>query len=248
MKTALVGLLATAALVALVGCSNAQPSEPRAESTSSTTAPDIKAPTPTGSTAVTDPASALGTASDPVRVAIVGDSLTAGGARIIPQDGLDQDTWMTYAEGDGIKWVGGWAMGGTTTQIEAAHVTPIKDVDVLVLMSGTNNVRLHIPFAQAAKYYEQIVDTIKPKKVIIGAIPPYNHDPEGAAVYERQLEKFVRVKHWNFTDPWGFARDGLVYQAGISNDGIHPTTAGYKIVGREYRDAILQIVSSTEAG
>jgi lysophospholipase L1-like esterase len=247
VKTALVGLATASALALLVGCSNAATSQPRAESTSSTVAPPISVPTPTGTTSTTDNAS-LGSDDDPVRVAIVGDSLTAGGARILPRDGLDQNTWMTYAQGDGIKWVGGWAMGGTTTQIEAAHVTPVKNVDVLVLMSGTNNVRLHIPFSQAVTYYDQIVKTIRPKHVIIGAIPPYNRDPRGAAAYERQLKRYVLAKGWDFTDPWRFARDGEVYQAGVSNDGTHPTTAGYKIVGREFRDAILRVVSTPVQG
>jgi lysophospholipase L1-like esterase len=247
VKTALVGLATASALVLLVGCSNAATSQPRAESTSSTVAPPVAVPSPSGTTSTTDNAP-LGSDDDPVRVAIVGDSLTAGGSRIIPRDGLDADTWMTYAEGDGIRWVGGWAMGGTTTQIEAAHVTPIKNVDVLVLMSGTNNVRLHIPFSQAAGYYDRIVDTIKPKHVIIGAIPPYNRSPAAAAQYERQLKEYTLAKGWDFTDPWRFARDGEVYQAGVSVDGIHPTTAGYKIVGREFRDAILRVVSTPVEG
>lgn len=193
-------------------------------------------------------ASALGTADNPVRVAIVGDSLTAGGGRTIPEEPLDRNTWMTYAQGDGVDWVGGWAKGGTTVQQMAGAVTPIDDVDVLVLMAGTNDVRLHIGFAASARYYDAIVDTIKPKHVIVAAIPPYNLNPAGAAAYERQLEAYVNLKGWEFVDPWGFARDGLVYVKHTSIDGIHPVTSGYRKVGLYLRGAILQSVATPKAG
>jgi lysophospholipase L1-like esterase len=234
----LVGVLVAASLIALTGCAATPQSAPEAGSTSVTSAPS---PTSTAD-------STLGTPENPVRVAIVGDSLTAGGGRTIPAMGLDQNTWMTYAQGNGVDWVGGWAMGGTTVQIMSQHVKRIPHVDVLVLMAGTNDVRLHYTFAEAAPYYESIVKTIDPKRVIIGAIPPYDPDPNAAAVYGRQLKEYALSKGWDYTDPWRFARDGKRYVAGISNDGIHPTTAGYRIVGHEYRDAILRVVSTPVAG
>ncbi|RKR74623.1 SGNH/GDSL hydrolase family protein [Frondihabitans australicus] len=239
-------LLAAAALTVtlLAGCSTTTSAEPQAAGAGVHTADPAPASPDTSS--VQDQ-STKGTPENPVRVAIVGDSLTAGGSRTIPQDGLDKDTWMTYAQGDGVKWVGGWAMGGTTTQIEAYHVTPVKDVDVLVLMSGTNNVRLGISLAKAKKYYDYIVKVIHPKHVIIGAIPPYNRDPDGGATYEKQLKAWVltKKKSWTFYDPWGPLRDGKYYVASLTADGIHPTAAGYRIVGHNFRDAILQEVSDT---
>lgn len=236
VSRALVGLATAAVVVALAGCSTVSTSTPLADSTRSAQ------PSPSST------APSLGTTENPVRVAIVGDSLTAGGGRTIPEMGLDQNTWMTYAEGDGVNWVGGWAKGGTTVQIMADNVTPVRDVDTLVLMAGTNDVRLGFTFDQARSSYERIVAILKPEHVIIGAIPPYNRAPDRAADYERQLKGFALAEGWTFFDPWRFARDGKVYQAGISNDGIHPTTAGYRIVGREYRDAILQSVATPVAG
>jgi len=179
-----------------------------------------------------------------VRVAIVGDSLTAGGARLLSA-GLDKNTWMAYAQGRGIAFVGGFAEGGTTVQYQASQVRPVSDVDVLVLMSGTNDVRLGYRFDRVEKYYRQIVDTIKPKHVIIGAIPPYDRNPDGAATYERALKAYVQHDtDWTFVDPWGFARDGRVYLGGVSNDGIHPTTSGYRLLGANYRAAILKVADA----
>jgi lysophospholipase L1-like esterase len=178
------------------------------------------------------------TDDDAVRVAIVGDSLTAGGGRLL-SDGLDANTWMTYARGDGVEWVGGWARGGSTIQEQAAAVTPVADVDVLVLMSGTNDVRKGIGFAESAASYDAVVATIAPEHVVVAAIPPYDRSPAAAAVYQRALERHVLARGWTWTDPWGFARDGLVFAAGTSPDGIHPTTAGYQRLGESLRETIL---------
>ncbi|WP_209561220.1 SGNH/GDSL hydrolase family protein [Frigoribacterium sp. PvP032] len=177
---------------------------------------------------------------DAVRVAIVGDSLTAGGGRLL-SDGLDANTWMTYARGDGVEWVGGYAKGGSTIQEQAAVVTPVADVDVLVLMSGTNDVRKGIGFAESAASYDAVVATIAPRHVVVAAIPPYDRSPAAAAVYQRALERHVLEKGWTWTDPWGFARDGLVFAAGTSPDGIHPTTAGYQRLGESLRETILDV-------
>jgi lysophospholipase L1-like esterase len=199
-----------------------------------------------GSGTMAQAAAAPGVAVAPspggVRVAVVGDSLTAGGGRLL-SEGLTADTWMTYAQGDGIDYVGGYAKGGSTVQEQAAAVRPIDDVDVLVLMSGTNDVRLGLTFAESAASYDAIVDTIRAEHVVVAAIPPYDRAPRAAARYEGQLERYVAHEGWTFTDPWGFARAGDVFAAGTTVDGIHPTTAGYEALGHALRDAVLDVAS-----
>ncbi|NRD27473.1 SGNH/GDSL hydrolase family protein [Frigoribacterium sp. VKM Ac-2836] len=208
-----------------------------------------------GSGTIAQAAPAPGVATAPnsggVRVAIVGDSLTAGGGRLL-SDGLTADTWMTYAQGDGVDYVGGYAKGGSTVQEQAAAVRPVGDVDVLVLMSGTNDVRLGLSFGDSAASYDAIVDTIHAKHVVVAAIPPYDRAPRAAADYEARLERFVADRGWTFTDPWGFARAGDVFAAGTTVDGIHPTTAGYEALGHALRDTVLDVagtrVSAPQAG
>lgn len=226
----LVAAATALALIALAGCTGTAPSLPQAGPAESST------PVPIASAA-----------ADDVRVAVVGDSLTAGGGRSLA-DGLTQNTWISYAQGDGIAYAGGWAVGGRTVEQMAAGVKPIADVDVLVLMGGTNDVRLHRTFRQARASYDRIVATVHPEHVIIGAIPPYDRQPKAAAAYERQLSAYAIAKGWDFVDPWGFARDGLVYRSGTSRDGIHPTTAGYRTIGLAYRAAILRVTSVAQAG
>ena len=210
-------------------------------------APPTEASRASGSGAIAQAAAGPGVAVAPssggVRVAIVGDSLTAGGGRLLSA-GLTADTWMTYAQGDGIDYVGGYAKGGSTVQEQAAAVRPVADVDVLVLMSGTNDVRLGLSFAESAASYDAIVDTIRPEHVVVAAIPPYDRAPRAAARYEGQLERYVADKGWTFTDPWGFARAGDVFAAGTTVDGIHPTTAGYEAVGHALRDVVLDVAGA----
>lgn len=220
--------LAALSLTVLVGCATV--SEPQA-----------------GGAATATPVPVATATADDVRVAIVGDSLTAGGGRSLAE-GLTQNTWMSYVQGDGIAYVGGWAVGGRTVQQMAAGIRPIDDVDVLVLMGGTNDVRRHISFDETRASYDSIVTTVHPEHVVIGAIPPYNRDPEAGEAYEKQLAAWAVAQGYDFVDPWGFARDGLVYKAGTTVDGIHPTTAGYRTVGLAYRAAILRVMSATRAG
>ena len=204
----------------------------------------------TGAPAVTDASGALpdldlhGTG---VRVAAVGDSLTAGGGRML-SDGLDANTWMTYARGDGLDYVGGWAKGGSTVEEQAAAVTPVEDVDVLVLMSGTNDVRLGVPFEQAAPSYDAVVGTIGAAHVVVAAIPPYDRDPAAAARYGAQLEAYVVRRGWTYVDPWAWLRDGVLFAPGTTRDGIHPTTAGYERLGLALREAALAVAGRSGTG
>jgi len=234
-KIARAALVGTALALLVTGCSGVTTASPGSAPTGAPQAAASAAPGDATGAGDDD-----ADRDDAVRVAIVGDSLTAGGGRML-SDGLDANTWMTYARGDGVEWVGGWAKGGSTIQEQAAAVAPVADVDVLVLMSGTNDVRRGIGFAESAASYDAVVAVVAPRHVVVAAIPPYDRSPAAAAVYQRALERHVLERGWTWTDPWGFARDGLVFAAGTSPDGIHPTTAGYQRLGESLRETILDV-------
>jgi len=193
---------------------------------------------PPGGTGEPGTAAADGTDRAPVRVVAVGDSLTAGGRGLL-SDGLDADTWLTYAVGDDVAWVGGWAKGGSTTQEQADAVSPVPDADVLVLLSGTNDVRRGLTFDRSAAAYDSVVATVGAEHVVVAAIPPWERDPGAADRFDRALEVHALRRGWTFVDPWTFLRDGVHFAPGTSPDGIHPTTEGYARLGRELRVAIL---------
>lgn len=94
-----------------------------------------------------------------VRVAVVGDSLSAGRSRSLG-NGLDDETWMTYADGDGIEFAGGRARAGARPEQMAAAVRPVGSTDVLVVLAGTNAVLHEETVADVSASHEQIVATI----------------------------------------------------------------------------------------
>jgi len=222
LGVALLGLALVTGL-GLSGCSTPSTTPPRAE----------------GGAA---PAAAAGD----LRVAVVGDSLSAGRSRFLG-NGLDDKSWMTYAQGDGIEFAGGWAKAGATVEEMAAAVSPV-DADLLVLMGGTNDVRLGTSFAQARSSYESIIETVGADRVLIAAIPPYERAPEAATTYDVDLASWAYGEGYAVVDPWTFARgdDGL-FAPGASADGIHPTYSGYARLGRAFRDLILETIVPSDA-
>lgn len=257
VRAALVGVIA---VVAIIGCSagasvsmaarplaaaasetlHASPEPEITVAPATTSSPVAPATTAPATTAVPDTTEGAQSTTRSIRVAVVGDSLSAGDTGHL-SDGLNGNSWMTYAQGDGIVFAGGWAVAGTTVQEQAAAVTPISDVDVLVLMSGTNDVRLGLSFASSAASYDSIVATIHPKHVIIGALPPHDSNPTGATAYERQLAVYAKSKGWTVFDPWAFARDGDRWNSIYSADGTHPVTYGYMRAGDDFHNAILAV-------
>jgi hypothetical protein len=175
-----------------------------------------------------------------LRVAVVGDSLSAGRSRFLG-NGLDDESWMTYAEGDGIEFAGGWARAGATPDEMAEAVEPVADVDVLVILAGTNAVRTGKTFAQERTAYESIAATIHAREVIVADIPPYRWKPRAAQQYSAALRTFVERQGWRWADPWTFARSGSGWADGVSTDGTHPANAAeYRRLGEAFRTIILE--------
>lgn len=194
----------------------------------------------TGTTS--DPQAAAGASGGPVRFAVVGDSLSAGRSRFLG-NGLDDESWATYASGAGVAFVGGWARSGASPDVMAEHVRPVEDVDVLVILAGTNAVRLRKSLREETRSYRRIVSVIRPHHVVIAAIPPYRWQPRAAAEYNRGLEELAGSEGWTWADPWGFARRGSGWAPGASIDGTHPANAEeYRLLGLQLRGIILHAV------
>ncbi|MGG7308120.1 SGNH/GDSL hydrolase family protein [Curtobacterium sp. AB451] len=187
-------------------------------------------PAPTPSSAST---------ADTIRVAVVGDSLSAGSSGFLG-NGLDAGSWMTYAQGGRVEYAGGWAHAGATPEEMAEAVRPLGKVDVLVILAGTNAVRVGVSFQQEQSAYDQIVRTIAPRRVIVSSIPPYVPNPTGGIRYNRMLREYVQSQGWDWFDAWRFARDGNAWKPGFSVDGVHPgSIGGYRALGRTLRWEIL---------
>jgi hypothetical protein len=184
-------------------------------------------------------AAATPRARTPVRVAVVGDSLSAGRSMFLG-NGLDDESWMTYAQGDGLVFAGGWARAGATPADMAAAITPIDDVDVVVVLAGTNAVRRGLTVAEQTAAYDRIVATVDADRVVVCAIPPYPRDGSAQRTYNRELRTLVLQRGWEWADPWTTARTGQEWAQGFSADGVHPAgPAQYAVLGKAIREIVL---------
>ncbi|MDQ4501751.1 SGNH/GDSL hydrolase family protein [Sinomonas sp. ASV322] len=176
------------------------------------------------------------------RFAAIGDSITYANSPDFLGGRTSSLSWITYAVGPELRFVGGWARGGATTAVMAANATP-EDADVLAIIAGTNDLAQQVPFSATAANLEKIVATVGTKRVVVSAIPPRNDNPQGTAAFNQTLERFVVQRGWTFVDAVAGVRDGERYAAGMTDDGVHPSERGARIIGRALGLALLDPVS-----
>ncbi|WP_213814051.1 SGNH/GDSL hydrolase family protein [Glaciihabitans sp. dw_435] len=197
-----------------------------------------------GLSGCTTPApSPTGTHTSPLRLAIVGDSLSAGKTRSIA-NGLDASTWALWATDDNLVYAGGWAVAGATTTAMAEGVTRIDDTDIVVILAGTNNVSHGVPWDQAAGDLSRIVETTDARHTVVSAIPPFDQHATEARTYNLQLSELAASRGWDFIDPWVEQRDGDFWEAGRSIDGAHPVDDGYRLLGLAIREDLNTLMES----
>lgn len=115
------------------------------------------------------------------------------------------------------------------------------DVDVLVVLAGTNAVRTGRTTAQETAAYDRIVQVIRPERVLVSSIPPYRAHAEAALLYGEVLRRLVGERGWEWIDPWAIARDGDDWAEGFSTDVTHPAgPAQYEVLGESFRRLILE--------
>lgn len=162
--------------------------------------------------------------------AVVGDSVTAANSPDIDAGRAGDGSWTYYANRDGARLVGGWALGGATTEAMNAAVTAYQ-ADVLVIIAGTNDTGQDVPFGTTAANLRSIVDKVGIDKVIISSIPPQDANPTKPVAYNSKLQQLAQDEGWTFVDAASTLRDGNSYRDGFTADGIHPTTEGAKALG-----------------
>jgi lysophospholipase L1-like esterase len=181
-------------------------------------------------------------AAAPTTIAVVGDSLTAGGSLDFSGGEYDRSTWVTQVLDDDIVLAGGWALGGATTASMRAAVEPV-DPDVLVVMAGTNDIGTGVPFQASKDNIDAIVRIVGGSHVIISAIPPYNPSPAAAADYNTNMAVYAASMGWTWVDPTADLRSGSVYKDGMSIDGIHPTPEGQTEMASALKQAIKDVTA-----
>lgn len=177
--------------------------------------------------------------SAPIRVAVVGDSNTTGLSGTLENGITAGQSWVAQLHEPQFVVVGGWARDGASTALMAEQLDQLGDVDVLVLMGGTNDPPLGIDRASTISNLHKMVQIVQPGSVVLSSVPPVQAVPERATRLNDELREAARVSHWRFADPWAPLRaSGGTWKSPYLRDGIHTTTAGYALVGQELEDVI----------
>jgi hypothetical protein len=188
--------------------------------------------------ASTQPVSSI---SGEVRMAVVGDSISSGSTqRLETIAQADAGTWVSTAiQNDRVAYAGGWAQWGSTSTEQAKAVYPVV-CDLLVMLTGTNDIRSNIDFDQQMLDMNHIANVIGAPRVLVVALPPNDAFANEALVRDRnvRLELYAASRGWDFTDPWAGFRTGERWATGANLDGYHPTDATHAVVGQRIGDYI----------
>lgn len=186
------------------------------------------------------PATPSVTATDGViRMAAVGDSITAADSPDIDGGDPGPQSWVSYAAGPNVEYVGGWAVWGAPTAEMAEGITAPFDADVLVILAGTNDAGW-TPFEEITANLETIVENAGVETVVLSSVPPLDRSPENATQLNAQLEDLAEQNGWIWVDSSAELRDGDRFADGMAYDGVHPTEEGARVIGEAIQAAILE--------
>lgn len=203
--------------------------------TACTTPPPTATPAETGAASEVVEEVAL-----PLRVAVVGDSNTTGFKTTLA-DGIDAGAaWISLVPQAQIKYAGGWAQNGATSTAMRENIKPLQDVDVLVIMAGTNNIAMGMPDDVLAADLTAIAATVGARHTVLSSIPPFDARPEDATVLNARLASLASANGWSFMDPWATLRTPAGKWMDIYRlDGLHTTPDGYQTMALALRDQLV---------
>lgn len=168
-----------------------------------------------------------------ITFAYAGDSTTAGNPPTDPY------MWRTYITDPALSFAGGYAHAGYTSAQVLANLTAVT-ADTLVIMLGTNDVRLGVASATTIANVEAIAALVGASHTILSAIAPCDITDYGTAHINRQQVGFIlnrafvdlAASHgWLFCDPYNSVRHlDNGWKSGASGDGVHPHASTSQII------------------
>ncbi len=171
-------------------------------------------------------------------MAAVGDSITAGDSIDLAGGVPGPQSWVSYAVGSEIEFVGGWAGWGANTAGMANAIAQPLDADVLVILAGTNDAGW-TPHRQIGNNLSLIASTAGVDAVVLSSVPPNDLAPGNTEELNAYLERFAAHQDWVWVDAAAGLRDGDRYAEGMSYDGVHPTEQGARVRGEAIAPAVL---------
>ena len=182
------------------------------------------------------------TVTAPVKVAVLGDSISHGGAAYIPAGQLSCQ-WETYC----AVPVKNLARSGDTTQAMLNRfdndVLPFKP-QVLIIMAGVNDIRLGADSRAVIKNLEALRDkclanNIKPVFATLTSMNPEIMRSKGIPLTDGDWREVrEQVNFWIMKTPYHIdVAEKLVDEFGymkaeLTPDGLHPALRGKMIIGQ----------------
>lgn len=171
-------------------------------------------------------------------ISVVGDSNTEVDSTNFAAGKIGSGSWVRYLTANGFLFTGGWAEGGTSSATQAQNLAQLEPADVLLIMTGTNDLGQGLTFEQSAADIETIVSKAPASRVVLLAIPPQD---KGLAAnvtdYNQRLAQLAADHGWEFFDGLGFLRTGdNTYVPGATSDGVHLTRESQQQYGQNVRD------------
>ncbi|WP_218220114.1 SGNH/GDSL hydrolase family protein [Nesterenkonia sp. Act20] len=158
-------------------------------------------------------------------VAVVGDSHTEMDSLNFAAGRIGDQSWVSTLISEGYRFAGGWAVAGATSTLQAESFRGVMGADVMIVMTGTNDLVQGVPFDQTASSLEAIVAKAPADRVLVLAIPPLEQEVmPTSGVFNESLRELAEDRGWEYFDGFEFLRspDGGFVE-GMTYDGIHLT-------------------------
>lgn len=194
---------------------------------------------------VATPAQAVPCPQPPLRLAVVGDSITSWNP---PFKGVKGQSWVFTATSNRIPLVGGWAYPGATTARMEANLTA-ADTDVFLMLVGTNDLALPsigregTPVADLFAAMDRMAAKMGARVTVVAAVPPWGHGYEISNLWNVQLREYAAARWFRFIDPWAGVRDanGAWLPGADRGDRVHPSPATATLAGQVIKRALLTV-------
>jgi lysophospholipase L1-like esterase len=183
--------------------------------------------------------------ADPVgtiTVVVVGDSITEMDSPDFDNGDIGQGSWAAYADGQGVRILGGWAhAGATTADMLNGLANRSLGADVLVLLAGNNDIDRDVSTATIETQLELLAGKVHARRVVLSTVAPENALAAAAvADLNSRLPALARAHGWQMVDPMSAISDGHGhYLPGMTRDGVHPSPPAARAIGQALHRALV---------
>ncbi|WP_084479486.1 SGNH/GDSL hydrolase family protein [Nesterenkonia sp. AN1] len=181
-------------------------------------------------------------APEPQALAVVGDSNTEMDSPDFAAGQIGEDSWVATVLAAGHRFAGGWAVAGSTSVDQAAGLEAVEGAQVLLVMTGTNDLAQGVPFDQAAPSLEAIVAEAPAERVVLLAIPPRDEETTPSSTeFNQSLQDLAENRGWEYFDGLEFLRSPEGgFAEGTTNDGVHLTPEAQEQFGETVADYLAE--------